>query len=149
MSKASGDLRARSRRFENREHPTATRYSAAFREEAVALARERRVLGVPVSRIAAELGLRSQTLTLWLRAAPKRRLRRVSLAPEVPGTPPAPMASILAVSVGAVKIEGLDLEILDADGLATTPLDHPPEHLLSALENELAEQARRRRADVV
>ena len=110
MSKASGGLRARSRRFENREHPTATRYSAAFREEAVALARERRALGVPVSRIAAELGLRSQTLTLWLRAAPKRHLRRVSLAPEVAEIAPATMPSTVVVSVGGVKVEGLDFE---------------------------------------
>jgi transposase-like protein len=111
MSKASGELRARARRFENREHPTATRYSAAFREEAVALARERRAQGLPVSRIAAELGLRGQTLTLWLRSAPKRHLRRVSLAPEVPATPAAePVPCGIVVSVGAARIEVLDLE---------------------------------------
>lgn len=74
------------------------------------MARERRALGVPVSRIAAEVGLRSQTLTLWLRAAPKRHLRRVSLAPEVAVIPPEPVSLTLVVSVGAVKVEGLDLE---------------------------------------
>ena len=110
MSKASGDLRARARRFENREHPTATRYPAAFREEAAFLARERRALGVPVSRISAELGVRSQTLTLWLRVAPKRRLRRVKVAPDLSVSSPAPVSSTLVVSVGAVKVEGLDLE---------------------------------------
>ena len=110
MSKARGELRARARRIENREHPTATRYSAAFREEAVALALERRAQGLAVSRIAAELGLRGQTLTLWLRSAPKRQLRRVRLAPEVPATPAESVACGIVVSVGAVKIEGLDLE---------------------------------------
>ena len=76
----------------------------------MALARERQAVGVPVSRIAAELGLRSQTLTLWLRATPKRHLRRVRLAPEVAVIAPAPMPSNLVVSVGALKVEGLDLE---------------------------------------
>lgn len=118
MSKASGDLRARARRFENREHPTATHYPAAFREEVVALARERRALGVPATRIALELGVRSRTLLLWLRAppqrqqVPKRHLRRVEVSPEVElsGSASASVASTFAVSVGAVRIEGLDFE---------------------------------------
>ncbi|MBP9145770.1 MAG: transposase [Thermoanaerobaculia bacterium] len=110
MSKTSGDVRARTRRFENREHPTATRFSAEFREEVVALARGRRALGVPVARIAAELGVRTRTLALWLRTAPKRRLRRVKLAPDAtPAAPPA-TSSTMAVTVGPVRVEGLDFE---------------------------------------
>lgn len=110
MNKASGEVRARARRFENREHPTATRFPAEFRDEVVALARERRALGVPVARIAAALGVRTRTLALWLRTAPKRRLRRVKLAAEAPVTATDAAPSSLAVSVGAVRVEGLDLE---------------------------------------
>ena len=110
MSKARSDLRARARGFENREHPTATRFPAEFREEVVAVARERRAMGVPVARIAAELGVRTRTLALWLRTAPKRRLRRVKLAPEAPTVATDARSSVLAVIVGAVRVEGLDLE---------------------------------------
>ena len=110
MSESRGNRRRPSRRFENREHPTATRYPVAFREEAVTLARERQALGAPVSQTAVALGLRSQKLRLWLRAAPKRRLRRVSLAPEVAVIAPEPRPLTLAVSVAAVKIDGPDLE---------------------------------------
>lgn len=110
MSKSSGELRARARRFENREHPTATRFPVEFRDEVVALARERRALGVPVARIAAELGVRTRTLGLWLRTAPKRHLRRVKLAAEAPAIATHVAPSKLAVSVGAVRVEGLDLE---------------------------------------
>ncbi len=110
MSKARGDLRARARRFENREHPTATRFPAEFREEVVAVARERRALGVPVARIAAELGVRTRTLALWLRTAPKRRLRRVKLTPEAPAVVSDSSPSTLTVTVGAIRVEGVDLE---------------------------------------
>lgn len=110
MRKSRSDLRSRARKFENREHPTATRFPAEFREEVVTLARERHALGVPVARIAAEIGVRTPTLALWLRSAPKRRLRRVKLAPEAPSSAANLAPSRLAVTVGAVRIEGLDLE---------------------------------------
>ena len=95
-------------------------YPESFREEALLLARERRALGVPVARIATELGLKSRTLALWLRrrprraaservGAPKRRLRRVELA-EVSAPSADSPRSTLWVSVGAVRIEGLDFE---------------------------------------
>ena len=110
MSEAKGDLRARARRFENREHPTATRFPTEFRDEVIAVARERHALGVPVARIAAELGVRTRTLALWLRTAPKRRLRRVKLAPEAPAVASSAAHSTLVVAVGAVRVEGLDFE---------------------------------------
>jgi transposase-like protein len=109
MRQTSNDLRARARRFENREHPTATRFPPEFREEVVALARERRALGVPVARIATEMGVKTRTLALWLRSAPKRRLRRVKLTPDASGVAPALAPSTLAVTVGAVRVDGLDL----------------------------------------
>jgi transposase-like protein len=100
-------LRRQAGGFENREARTATRYPAAFREEAVAVARERQSAGASIARIARDLGLRSRTLALWLRRAPKRRVRRVTLAREVTMTPKPPAA--LAVRVGSVEIGGLDL----------------------------------------
>jgi transposase-like protein len=111
MDSTARRLRNEAKQFSNRETPTASRYSPEFRDEVVRLARERRELGVPVSRIAGELGVRGRTLSIWLRSAPKRRLRRVKVAPVAPvaetGVPSAPL---LAVSSGAMRIEGLDLE---------------------------------------
>jgi transposase-like protein len=101
-------LRNEAKRFSNEATPTATRYSPEFRDEVVRLARERRELGVPVSRIAGELGVRGRTLSIWLRSAPKRRLRRVKVAPVAEAGPPS--APLLVVSSGAMRIEGLDLE---------------------------------------
>lgn len=55
--------------------------------------------------------------------------------------------------LGIARFKGLErqavYEVCDAEGLAAIPLGDPPEVLLSALENEFAGQARRRRADVV
>lgn len=110
MGKLRGDLRARARRFANREHPTATRFPAEFRDEVLVAARERRALGVPVARIAAELGVRTRTLALWLRIAPKRRLRRVKLAPEAAMAAGVLEPTRIVVSVGAIRVEGLDVE---------------------------------------
>jgi transposase-like protein len=100
-------LRRQAGSFENRKARTATRYPTAFRQEAVAIARERRSAGAPIARIARELGLRSRTLALWLRRAPKRRVRRVTLAQEATMTP-KPSAA-LTVRVGSVEIAGLEL----------------------------------------
>ncbi len=112
MNESREGLRSRARRFENREHPTMTRYSEEFRREVLAIARERRALGVPIGRIAAEVGVKSRTLALWLRdrkvTVPKRQLRRVNVTPEVAVLSPG--GSALTVSIGAVRIEGLDVE---------------------------------------
>jgi transposase-like protein len=100
-------LRRQGRSFENRKALTATRYPESFREQAVAVAHERRSAGVPVARVARELGLRARTLSRWLRRAPKRRVRRVTLARQT--TSVAPSSPPLAVRAGALVIEGLDL----------------------------------------
>jgi hypothetical protein len=110
MDATARRLRDEARRSANREVPTASRYSAEFREEVLEIARSRRALGVPVVRIAGELGVRSRTLSLWLRSAPKRRLRRVEVAPAVEAAPAS--APRFAVSVGAMRIEGLELEAI-------------------------------------
>jgi transposase-like protein len=105
-------LRSQVRQFTNRRKPTATRYSAAFRAEVVSVARARVAEGVPVAGIARELGLRTQTLTLWLRGtlAPKLRAVRVERDPR-----PAPVVSEfrpVVVTPSGVRIEGLDFETL-------------------------------------
>lgn len=120
MTEVGSAFRRRARSFVNRERPTATSYPESFREEAVALARERRSWGVPITRIAAELGLQHRTLSLWLRRAPKRpvareasvpkrRVRRVTVAPAERVTSAQAASGLFAVSVGAVRVEGLDL----------------------------------------
>jgi hypothetical protein len=110
MDATARRLRGEAKRSANREVPTASRYSAEFREEVSKIARSRRALGVPVVRIAEELGVKSRTLALWLRSAPKRRLRRVEVAPVIEAAPSS--ASRFSVSVGAMRIEGLELEAI-------------------------------------
>jgi transposase-like protein len=106
MGEVSG-LRRQARRFEHAKARTGARYPEAFREQALAVARERRRAGVPLARIARELGLRARTLSLWLRRVPKRRVRRVTLAGPSPSA--APASPLLVVRAGALVIEGLDL----------------------------------------
>jgi transposase-like protein len=107
-------LRSQARQFTNRRKPTGTRYSAAFRVEVVSIAGARVATGVPVARIARELGLRTQTLALWLRRerVPKLRAVRVEHDPHV-AAPLALAASEIrpvVVTPSGVRIEGLDLD---------------------------------------
>ena len=108
-------LRLQARQFENRRKPTGTRYSAAFRSEVVTLARNRIADGVAVARIARELGLRSKTLTLWMRRVPASKLRAVRVERD-PRPVPAPAAAatsdrrVVIVTPSGVRIEGLDLD---------------------------------------
>jgi len=107
-------LRLQARQFTNRRKPTGTRYSAAFREEAVSVARARVVEGLPVARIARQLGLRTQTLALWLRRERVSKLRavRVENDPHVAASValPAPQTRPVIVTPSGVRIEGLDLD---------------------------------------
>ena len=107
-------LRLQARQFTNRRKPTGTRYSAAFREEAVSVARARVVEGVPVARIARELGLRTPTLSLWLRRErlPKLRAVRVERDPHsaAPVALVTPEIRAVVVTPSGVRIEGLDLD---------------------------------------
>jgi len=103
-------LRSQARQFTNRRKPTATRYSAAFRTEVVSIARARVADGIAVARIARELGLRTQTLTLWLRGASVPKLRAVRVErdprPALSGSEIRPVV----VTPSGVRIEGLDLD---------------------------------------
>ncbi len=101
--------------------PKATRFSAAFREQVIALAQERRAAGTPLLRTASELGLHVRTIGRWLRGiskkaegnAPKRHFRRVTVALADSETSAARLSSPASgpiVLVGALRIEGLDLD---------------------------------------
>jgi len=101
--------------------PKATRFSAAFREQVIALAKERRAAGTPLLRTASELGLHVRTIGRWLRGiskkaegnAPKRHFRRVTVAPagdEGRVARVSSPAAALVVIVGSLRIEGLDLD---------------------------------------
>ena len=99
-------LRRQARQFLNTSSPTATRYSASFRREVVDHARARVAAGIPVARIARELGLGPRALQLWLRSKPRPALRRVRVAIF----PPLPDPSVVVVTPTGVRGEGLGLE---------------------------------------
>ena len=107
-------LRLQARQFTNRRTPTGTRYSPAFRVEAVSVARARVVEGVPVARIARELGLRTQTLSLWLRRERLPKLRAVRVERDPHSAAPVALATPelrpVVVTPSGVRIEGLDLD---------------------------------------
>ena len=107
-------LRSQARQFTNRSKPTGTRYSAAFRAEVVSVARARVVEGVPVARIARELGLRTQTLSLWLRRERLPKLRAVHVERDPHSAAPVALATPelrpVVVTPSGVRIEGLDLD---------------------------------------
>ena len=108
-------LRSQARRFENRRKPTGTRYSPAFRAEAVIHARNQVREGVAIVRIACELGLRPKTLTLWMRRKPASKLLavRVDRDPR-PALAPAVVVATdrrpVIVTASGVRVEGLDVD---------------------------------------
>lgn len=121
MDERVRQLRATVEELRQGSAPKATRFSAAFRDQVIALAKERRSEGTPLVRTASELGLHGRTIGRWLRGAPKkvgatapkRHFRRVTVAPErieetVPSAPS--QAAELVVIVGSLRIEGLDLD---------------------------------------
>jgi len=129
MDDRMGQLRATVEELRQGSAPKATRFSAAFREQVIALAKEKRAAGTPVVQTASEVGLHVRTIRRWLRGipkragdraprkaagtAPKRHFRRVTVAPErieepVPSAPS--QAAELVVIVGSLRIEGLDLD---------------------------------------
>ena len=106
-------LRSQARQFTNRRKPTATRYSAAFRAEVVLIARARVADGIAVARIARELGLRTQTLSLWLRGTPATALRAVRVERDPDSAIPVAVATSgirpVVVTPSGLRVEGLDL----------------------------------------
>lgn len=121
MDERVRQLRATVEELRQGSAPKATRFTAAFREQVIALARERRAAATPLVQLASEIGLHVRTLGRWLRGsrkkaggtAPKRHFRRVTVAPASGerATPsvPAPAAALIVI-VGGLRIEGLDLD---------------------------------------
>jgi len=129
MDERVRQLRATVEELRQGSAPKATRFSAAFREQVIALAMERRAAGTPLVRTASELGLHGRTIGRWLRGfrkragyvapqkaggiAPKRHFRRVTVAPaggEEKVARVSSPAAALVVIVGSLRIEGLDLD---------------------------------------
>jgi hypothetical protein len=79
----------------------------------VGLARAGRGAGVSLKRLATELGLPPYTLVRWLRRAPRRSLRRVT----VPAAPLPPPPALVLVTPEGWRVEGLDVAI-------DSPRDH-------------------------
>jgi len=121
MDERARQLRATVEALRQESAPKATRFSAAFREQVIALARERRTAGAPLVQIASEVGLHVRTIGRWLRGAPnevgatapKRHFRRVTVARADAEASTAfipSRAATLVVIVGSLRIEGLDLD---------------------------------------
>ena len=121
MDERVRQLRATVEELRQGSAPKATRFSAAFREQVIALAMERRAAGTPLVRTASELGLHGRTIGRWLRGtpnkagatAPKRHFRRVTVALADSETSAARLSSPASgpiVLVGSLRIEGLDLD---------------------------------------
>jgi len=129
MDERVRQLRATVEELRHSSAPKATRFSAEFREQVIALAKEKRAAGTPVVQTASEVGLHVRTIRRWLRGipkragdkaarkaggtAPKRHFRRVTVAPErIEETVPSAFtqAAALVAIVGGVRIEGLDFD---------------------------------------
>lgn len=121
MDERMRQLRATAEALRHGSAPKATRFPAGFREQVIALAKERRAAGTPLVRTASELGLHGRTIGRWLRdapsragsTAPKRQFRRVTVASrggeKSTALVPSPAAALVVI-VGGVRIEGLDLD---------------------------------------
>jgi hypothetical protein len=83
-------------------------YPGSVREAAVSLAREQSQAGIPVRRTAHELGLRPQTLYLWLSRKPSKGLRPVTITDNVEPTAELPEPRPVLVTPQGFRIEGLD-----------------------------------------
>lgn len=108
MSEAISELRAEV--YERRGLPPRSRFSSELRARLLAVVVGEQSQGRSIPEISENLGLRLKTLKGWLRDAGRTEspvLRRVVLAPEE--LYPLP-TSALIVSMGNVRVEGLDLE---------------------------------------
>lgn len=108
MSEAISELRAQV--CASRGLPPRSRFSSGLRERLLAVVAEEQSRGRSIQEIAENLGLRLKTLKDWLRDAGRTEspvLRRVVLAPEERCILPT---RTLVVSMGNLRVEGLDLE---------------------------------------
>lgn len=108
MSEAISELRAQV--CEGRGLPPRSRFSPELRERLLSVVAGEQSQGRSIQEVAEDLGLRLKTLKGWLRDAGRPQspvLRRVVLAPEERCPLPT---RVLVVSMGNLRVEGLDLE---------------------------------------
>jgi transposase-like protein len=108
VSEAISELRAQV--CESRGLPPRSRFSSELRERLLAVVAEEQGQDRSIQEISEDLGLRLKTLKGWLRDAGRTKspvLRRVVLAPEE--RCPLPTRALI-VSMGNLRVEGLDLE---------------------------------------
>lgn len=86
---------------------TAIRYTPELRRRAVALARVQVAGGRSLMATARMLGLRSRTLTLWLRKEP-RSFRQVKLTAPAPAE--IPSRRVVLITPQGFRVEGLEAE---------------------------------------
>ena len=108
MDNRVGRLRSRLQALSHGKAPTGIRYPVEVRAEVVGLTHEVRGTGISIKRLAAELGLPPYTLVRWLRRAPRRSLRRVTVAAAPLPPPPA----LVLVTPEGWRVEGLDVAML-------------------------------------
>lgn len=108
MNEAISELRAQV--CEARGLPPRSRFSSELRERLLSVVAGEQSQGRSIQEIAEDLGLRLKTLKGWLRGTGRTEspvLRRVVLAPEERCILPT---RTLIVSMGNVRVDGLDLE---------------------------------------
>ncbi len=107
MSEAISELRAQI--IETRGLPPRTRFSFELRNRLLGVVAEEQRQGREIEEIAEDLGLRPKTVKSWLRSgrdSVRSVIRPVVVEPEEARNLTAP----LVVSMGNLRIEGLDLE---------------------------------------
>jgi hypothetical protein len=104
-------LRSRLEALSRGKAPRGVRYPVELRTEVIALAREAPGAGLRAGALAKQLGLPPGTITRWSRHVPRRRLRRITIAPALPALLPPPSAPVLVTPQGW-RIEGLDVATL-------------------------------------
>jgi hypothetical protein len=105
-------LRTRLQALTRGKAPTGIRYPAMIRAEIVGLMGEARTHGIGMARVAARLGVPVGTIAQWQQAAPRRTLRRVTLAADAATPLRAPSPSLVLVTPQGRRIEGLDVATL-------------------------------------
>ncbi len=106
-------LRSRLEALRRGRAPRGVRYAVELRAEVVGLAREAHGAGMGAGALAKQLGLPPGTITRWGRPIPRRRLRRITIAPApVASVPPSsPLGPVLVTPQGW-RVEGLDVATL-------------------------------------
>jgi len=88
------------------------RFPESVRRDALAYARQQRVAGASLPRIASDLGLAANTVERWLKIAPKKKLLPVSVRDARPAD--KSKAALVLHAPGGVRVEGLDPQTLAA-----------------------------------